>query len=73
MRAKNLLTFGVVAGAFAQPVCTQANDADPWAKHRGLKVLYAGKEDGHREKVFGQFLKKHFDKGPSSRHRSPSR
>ena len=62
MRAKNLVSIGVLASALVQPVCAQANDVDPWAKHRSLKVLYAGKEGGHREKVFGQFLEKHFDK-----------
>ncbi len=34
---------------------------DPWAPHRGLRVLYAGFEGGHRERVFAAFLSEHFD------------
>ncbi|MDA1265933.1 MAG: protein-disulfide reductase DsbD family protein [Planctomycetota bacterium] len=34
---------------------------DPWAAQRDLKVLYAGYAGGHRERVFGEFLKQHFD------------
>jgi len=37
------------------------DSADPWAPHRKLKVLYAGKEGGSREKAFAAFLKEHFD------------
>ncbi len=54
-----LLAFGLTA-ALAQP--TVAQSAKAWAEHRDLKVLYAGKVGGHREKVFAGFLKKWFDK-----------
>ena len=49
--------------AMAQESETAANDG--WSQHRAIKVLYAGKEGGHREKVFGEFLKKHFDHSKS--------
>jgi len=62
MRAKFLLTAGL-ALALAQPGSAQGgNDTDAWANYRSLKVLYAGKAGMHRDKVFGEFLKKHFDK-----------
>lgn len=58
MRATPLLAFGI-ATVVLQPAIAQAPDS--WAQHRNLKVLYAGKVGGHREKVFGAFLGKWFD------------
>lgn len=40
----------------------QAQDGDPaWQPHRAIKVLYAGKKDGSRERAFAAFLRQHFD------------
>jgi len=51
-----LLALTIVApGTFAE------EQGDAWAPHRKLKVLYAGKEGGSREKAFAAFLKEHFD------------
>ena len=65
MRAKTQISM-ILAGALAAPILAQdtavQSSADPWTPHRSLKILYAGKADGHREKVFGAFLKKWFDK-----------
>ncbi len=49
------------AALLVPPANAQQND-DAWQQHRKLKVLYAGKADGHREKVFGAFLQKWFDR-----------
>lgn len=38
-----------------------ARKLDPWAPHKTLRVLYAGKEGGHRWRAFPEFLGKHFD------------
>ncbi|MDH3592381.1 MAG: hypothetical protein OER88_10910 [Planctomycetota bacterium] len=52
--------LGLVFLVLIAPV-SFTGEADPWAPHRKLKVLYAGKEGGSREKAFGAFLQKHFD------------
>lgn len=52
--------FAVAVGVFAPLAPAQEPDA-AWAPHRSLKVLYAGKANGHREKVFGAFLREWFD------------
>lgn len=59
MRTSALPCVGLAAAiaAFAP-----AQDAEAWAPHRALKVLYAGKAGGHREKVFGEFLRQWFDR-----------
>lgn len=61
MKRTAILSLGTVA-VLLQPAVSQNELPDHWAPHRSLKVLYAGKEGGHREKVFGAFLKKWFDK-----------
>lgn len=59
MRVTTVLLLAVLA---AMPTTAAAqDDTDAWTPNRGLKVLYAGKEDGHREKAFAAFLKKWFD------------
>ena len=37
------------------------DESAAWASHRGTRVLYAGKQGGQREAVFGDFLKEWFD------------
>ncbi len=59
MKATTVLAVGL-AVALWQPAGAQT-DPDPWSPHRSLKILYAGKQDGHREKVFAAFLGKWFD------------
>ncbi len=63
MNAKFLTTLGL-ASVLAQPLVPQEGGGTEkaWAPHRSLKVLYAGKANMHRDKVFGAFLSKHFDK-----------
>ena len=58
MRATTLLALGIL---LVPPNATATESSDAWAPHRGIKVLYAGKEGGHRETVFGRFLGEHFD------------
>ena len=54
--------FALLALAMPVSLVAQHVDENAWQPHRALKVLYAGKEDGHREKVFGEFLGQWFDK-----------
>ena len=74
MSAIRLVLVCAAASALALPAATQdadtarargsttsPNDA-AWRPHRKLRVLYAGKEGGQRERVFGAFLKEWFDK-----------
>ena len=61
MRRRLVLTLGAAALS-ALPTLAQQVDEDAWRPHRALKVLYAGKEGGHREQVFGAFLQRWFDK-----------
>ena len=56
------IAFALVLVAAMQPTSVAQDESDSWAPHRSLKVLYAGKEGGHREKVFREFLKTWFDK-----------
>lgn len=42
------------------PATTAEEGGDAWAPYRKLKVLYAGKEGGSREKAFATFLERHF-------------
>ena len=52
--------FLPLLAAFLTPLLAQ--DPDPaWQPHRAIKVLYAGKKDGSRERAFAEFLKQHFD------------
>jgi hypothetical protein len=60
MRATTVLSLGIAAATL--PPAVAQSDHDPWTQHRSTSVLYAGKEGGHREKEFGAFLKKWFDK-----------
>ncbi|MEM7201767.1 MAG: hypothetical protein AAF628_15980 [Planctomycetota bacterium] len=52
-----LVALAISASPFAQQI-----DEAAWKPHRSLDVLYAGKTDGHREKVFGEFLNIWFDR-----------
>lgn len=62
MRCASILSLGILA-ALVQPATAQSEqDSAAWAPHRSLKVLYAGKEGGHREKAFGAFLKRWFNR-----------
>lgn len=62
MRARFLIAVGL-ATMLAQPAPSQdaSKGEAAWAPHRSLKVLYAGKAGKHRDRVFGAFLKQHFD------------
>jgi hypothetical protein len=53
-----ILSIVSLVSLLVQPVFSQAADAlaDPGAKHRSLKVLYAGKAGMHRETEFGAYL-----------------
>ena len=53
--------IGIVLLLLVVPPTLAEEAADAWAPHRKLKVLYAGKAGGSREKAFGAFLKQHFD------------
>ena len=61
MTIRSMLWGGAALAAF-QPATAQDPDAKAWKPHRELAVLYAGKEGGHREKVFGEFLACYFDR-----------
>jgi len=52
---------GIALFVFIAPAAVAEEGGDAWAPHRKLKVLYAGKEGGSREKAFAAFLKRHFD------------
>lgn len=62
---KSMLLALLSLGALALPSLPAQTPDSPaeeaWAPHRKIRVLYAGKADMHREKVFGAFLKEHFD------------
>jgi hypothetical protein len=58
-----LALFGLAAFAVAQDRTAAPSPDEPaWQPHRALKVLYAGKAGGHREKVFAEFLGRWFDR-----------
>lgn len=60
-----MIRSALLAAAIASAVAPSAPAQEPdaaWAPHRSLKVLYAGKADGHRERVFGAFLEKWFER-----------
>ena len=63
----SILALASIAAAQSPAAPAQdAPDAGPnapeWAPHRTVKVLYAGKEDGHRERAFAEFLGRWFDR-----------
>lgn len=67
MRSRRFATITTLclglAGTFlpSSTATAQRITDDAWAPHRSTKVLYAGKAGGQREKVFGAFLREHFE------------
>ena len=59
--AATLGVFGLAVAAAAQTDPITRSVEDEWASHRSLKILYAGKADGQREKAFAEFLGRWFD------------
>jgi len=53
--------IGLLALTLIAPSALAQEPDDSWAPHRKLKVLYAGKAHGSREKAFDAFLKEHFE------------